>query len=132
VGGIRLAAAPKPDLRAVERSLFVDKVRDIVGLYLSPPNRALVLSIDEKGQIQALDREQPVLPNGQGNQEPASAAFWGVYKITPGGSPQLLLRQRSSFLLELKAGEQVHVARHATDLGFAQAIPLRAALEAPP
>src|SRR5438876_12395647 len=42
--------------------LFVDKVRDIVGLYLSPPNRALVLSLDEKSQIQALDREQPVLP----------------------------------------------------------------------
>ncbi|MGY3238233.1 transposase [Bradyrhizobium sp. USDA 4448] len=42
--------------------LFVDKVRDIVGLYLSPPNRALVLSIDEKSQIQALDREQRVLP----------------------------------------------------------------------
>ena len=42
--------------------LFVEKVRDIVGLYLSPPNRALVLSVDEKSQIQALDREQPVLP----------------------------------------------------------------------
>jgi hypothetical protein len=42
--------------------LFVNKLRDIVGLYLSPPNRALVLSIDEKSQIQALDREQPVLP----------------------------------------------------------------------
>jgi transposase len=42
--------------------LFVDKVRDIVGLYLSPPTRALVISIDEKSQIQALDREQPVLP----------------------------------------------------------------------
>ena len=42
--------------------LFVDKVRDIVGLYLSPPHRALVLSVDEKSQIQALDREQPVLP----------------------------------------------------------------------
>lgn len=42
--------------------LFVDKVRDIVGLYLSPPTRALVLSVDEKSQIQALDREQSVLP----------------------------------------------------------------------
>lgn len=42
--------------------LFVDKVRDIVGLYLSPPNRALVLCVDEKSQIQALDRSQPVLP----------------------------------------------------------------------
>ena len=42
--------------------LFVDKVRDIIGLYLSPPDRALVLCVDEKSQIQALDREQPVLP----------------------------------------------------------------------
>jgi|SRR5579871_855098 len=42
--------------------LFVDKVRDIVGLFLSPPNRAVVLSVDEKSWIQALDREQPVLP----------------------------------------------------------------------
>jgi transposase len=49
--------------------LFVDKVRDIVGLYLSPPNRALVLSIDEKSQIQALDREQPVLPMMPGMPE---------------------------------------------------------------
>jgi hypothetical protein len=38
--------------------LFVDKVRDIVGLYLSPPNRALVLSVDKKSQIQALDRNR--------------------------------------------------------------------------
>lgn len=42
--------------------LFVDKVQDIVGLYLSPPTRAVVLCVDEKSQIQALDREQPVLP----------------------------------------------------------------------
>jgi len=49
--------------------LFVDKVRDIVGLYLSPPNRALVLSVDEKSQIQALDREQPVLPMMPGMPE---------------------------------------------------------------
>ena len=41
---------------------FVDKVQDIVGLYLSPPNRAIVLCVDEKSQIQAPDREQPVLP----------------------------------------------------------------------
>jgi transposase len=50
-------------------ALFVDKVRDIVGLYLSPPNRAIVLSIDEKSQIQALDREQPVLPMMPGMPE---------------------------------------------------------------
>jgi hypothetical protein len=39
--------------------LLVDKVRDIVGLYLSPPNQALVLSIDEKSQIQALIGSSP-------------------------------------------------------------------------
>ena len=42
--------------------LFVEKVRDIVGLYLNPPDRALVLCVDEKSQIQALDRTQPILP----------------------------------------------------------------------
>ncbi len=42
--------------------LFVEKVRDVVGLYLNPPERALVFCVDEKSQIQALDRSQPVLP----------------------------------------------------------------------
>jgi transposase len=42
--------------------LFIDKVRDIVGLYLNPPTQALVLCVDEKSQIQALDRTQPALP----------------------------------------------------------------------
>jgi transposase len=42
--------------------LFVEKVRDVVGLYLDPPERALVLCVDEKSQIQALDRSQPILP----------------------------------------------------------------------
>jgi transposase len=41
---------------------FVEKLRDIVGLYLDPPDKALVLSVDEKSQIQALDRTQPILP----------------------------------------------------------------------
>jgi hypothetical protein len=41
---------------------FVPKVRDIVGLYLSPPNKAILLSVNEKSQIQALDRTQPILP----------------------------------------------------------------------
>lgn len=42
--------------------LFVDKVRDVVGLYLDPPERAVVLCVDEKSQIQALDRTAPILP----------------------------------------------------------------------
>jgi transposase len=49
--------------------LFVEKVRDIVGLYLAPPERALVLCVDEKSQIQALDRSQPLLPMRPGIAE---------------------------------------------------------------
>jgi transposase len=49
--------------------LFVEKVRDIVGLYLNPPDRALVLCADEKSQIQALDRTQPLLPMRPGQPE---------------------------------------------------------------
>ena len=49
--------------------LFIEKVRDIVGLYLNPPDRALVLCVDEKSQIQALDRKQPILPMRPGQIE---------------------------------------------------------------
>jgi len=49
--------------------LFIEKVRDIVGLYLNPPDRALVLCVDEKSQIQALDRTQPLLPMRPGQVE---------------------------------------------------------------
>jgi len=48
---------------------FVEKVHDIVGLYLNPPDKAMVLCVDEKSQIQALDRTQPVLPMGLGYVE---------------------------------------------------------------
>jgi transposase len=50
-------------------SFFVAKVRDIGGLYLNPPDKALVLCVDEKSQIQALERTQPVLPMGLGYAE---------------------------------------------------------------
>jgi len=49
--------------------LFIEKVRDIVGLYLHPPDKALVLCVDEKSQIQALDRTQPLLPMRPGQVE---------------------------------------------------------------
>ncbi len=48
---------------------FVQKVRDIVGLYLDPPERAVVLCVDEKSQMQALDRTQPLLPMRPGQVE---------------------------------------------------------------
>ena len=50
---------------------FIDKVRDVVGLYLDPPEKALVLCVDEKSQIQALDRSAPVLPMMPGHARAA-------------------------------------------------------------
>ena len=52
--------------------LFVDKVHDVVGLYLNPPERAVVLCVDEKSQIQALDRTAPILPMLPGIPERAT------------------------------------------------------------
>lgn len=52
--------------------LFTEKVRDVVGLYLNPPERALVLCVDEKTQIQALDRTQPIFPMLPGTPQRAS------------------------------------------------------------
>ena len=49
--------------------VFVEKVRDVVGLYLSPPERAIVLCVDEKSQVQALDRTQPLLSMRPGQAE---------------------------------------------------------------
>src|ERR1700687_824686 len=52
--------------------LFVDKLYDICGLYLNPPERAVVLCVDEKSQIQALDRTRPILPMLPGTPERAT------------------------------------------------------------
>jgi transposase len=54
---------------------FVDKVRDIVGLYLAPPDRALVLCVDEKTEMQALERTQPVLPMRPGQPERRTSGY---------------------------------------------------------
>jgi transposase len=66
VGRIWKAFSLKPHLSETFKlstdPLFVEKVRDVVGLYLDPPERAVVLCVDEKSQAQALDRSQPVLP----------------------------------------------------------------------
>lgn len=52
--------------------LFVEKVKDVVGLYLAPPDRAVVLCVDEKSQIQALDRTAPILPMMPGTPQRAT------------------------------------------------------------
>jgi transposase len=51
---------------------FIDKVRDVVGIYLNPPERAVVLCVDEKSQIQALDRTAPILPMLPGTPQRAT------------------------------------------------------------
>src|SRR6266480_655352 len=56
------APGPVPDVQAVERPEVRREAQDIVGLYINPPAHAVVLSVDEKSQIQALDRTQPGLP----------------------------------------------------------------------
>jgi transposase len=55
---------------------FAAKVRDVVGLYLNPPRKAVVLSVDEKSQIQALERTAPILPLRQGIPERQSHDYW--------------------------------------------------------
>ena len=55
---------------------FVEKVRDVVGLYVSPPQNALVLCVDEKSQIQALERSQPILPLAPGRAERQTSDYY--------------------------------------------------------
>ena len=62
LAGVRAQAASGRDFKLSPDPQFIDKVRDIVGLYLNPPEAAVVLCVDEKSQIQALDRTAPVLP----------------------------------------------------------------------
>jgi len=64
---------------------FIDKVRDIVGLYLNPPEAAVVLCVDEKSQIQALDRSAPVLPlmPGAPHATPATTSAMARRTSTP-------------------------------------------------
>jgi len=64
-----VGSASLRDLQVVKDPPFIDKVRDIVGLYLAPPERALVPCVDEKSQIQALDRTAPLLPLRPGQIE---------------------------------------------------------------
>ena len=94
---------------------FIEKVRDVVGLYLDPPDNALVLCVDEKSQVQALERTQPLLPMGFGYVEGVThdykrhgtttlfaaldvlpARYWAMQATPPpSGISQLPARHRS-------------------------------------
>jgi transposase len=73
IGRVWRAFGLKPHLQETFKlstdPYFVEKVRDVVGLYMSPPENAIVLSVDEKSQVQALDRTQPLLPMTPGQAE---------------------------------------------------------------
>ena len=62
---------------------FIEKVRDVVGLYLNPPERAVVLCVDEKSQIQALDRTAPILPMLPGVPERATHDYKRARHLEP-------------------------------------------------
>jgi transposase len=87
VGRIWKAFSLKPHLSETftlsKDPLFVEKVRDVVGLYLDPPERAVVLCVDEKSQVQALDRSQPVLPMMPGMPERPTHSYvrYGVTSL---------------------------------------------------
>ena len=105
--------------------LLVEKVRDIVGLYMSPPDNAVVICIDEKSQIQALERAQPVLPMDLGQPEKQTSTymrhgtlslFAALYVATGQVIGKLRTRHRArefiAFLAEVDAavpaGKEVH------------------------
>lgn len=73
VGRIWMTFGVKPHVvrgfKLSKDPMFTEKVRDVVGLYLNPPDKAIVLSVDEKSQCQALERAQPVLPMDLGRPE---------------------------------------------------------------
>ena len=62
----RVAAPSGPDVQALDDPRFEEKLVDVVGLYLNPPENAIVLCMDEKSQIQALDRTQPTCRSNPG------------------------------------------------------------------
>jgi transposase len=64
------------------------KVRDVVGLYLSPPANAVVVCIDEKSQCQALERAQPILPSRRALRMPSDGIGGRILPLRPGGLPE--------------------------------------------
>ena len=74
---------------------FVEKVREIVGLYLNPPHKALVLGVDKKSQTQSLDRTQPVLPEGLGYVEGVTTGY-----VRNGPTPLFLALNIANMMVE--------------------------------
>ncbi|MBA3585609.1 MAG: IS630 family transposase [Gemmatimonadetes bacterium] len=105
--------------------MFIDKVRDVVGLYLAPPERAVVLCVDEKSQIQALDRTAPIFPMRPGVPERQShdykragtSSLYAALDITTGQVISALRRRHRAiefkkFLQQIDAEVPAHLDVH--------------------
>ena len=82
LAGVRPAALADRDLQISPDPLLIDKIRDVIGLYLAPPANAAVFTVDEKPQIQALERTAPVLPMISGVPERRSFDYTGTAPST--------------------------------------------------
>src|SRR5271155_5511854 len=104
---------------------FIEKVRDVVGLYLNPPDNALVLCVDEKSQVQALERTQPMLPMGLGYVEGVThdyvrhgtTTLFAALDIANGSvltqcKPHHRHQEFLSFLRHIEANVPVHLDIH--------------------
>ena len=105
---------------------FVDKVRDVVGLYLDPPENALVLCVDEKTQVQALERSQPVLPMRPGRPERRTHDYYrhgalslfaaleiATGRILSATKPKHRSREFPAFLRQVERSVPAHLQIHA-------------------
>ncbi|MER5212839.1 helix-turn-helix domain-containing protein [Streptomyces sp. NPDC002838] len=92
--------------------LFIDKVRDVVGRYLDPPEKALVLCVDEKSQIQALDRSEPVLPMVPGVPERRSHDYVRAGTTTLFAAPEAATGKVIGFPAPAPPGRRVHEVLH--------------------
>jgi transposase len=105
--------------------LFIDKVRDVVGLYLAPPERAVVLCVDEKSQIQALDRTSPIFPMRPGVPErqthdykrAGTSSLYAALDITTGKVIHALRRRHRAiefkkFLIQIDSEVPEHLGVH--------------------
>ena len=100
LAGARPAAASGAAVQAVHRPAIRVKPRDIVGLYADPPAHAIVLSVDEKSQIQALDRTQPGLPARRQSHRPLYAAS---------SASTVFIRFLNAIEAEVPVGKVIHV-----------------------
>ena len=110
------------DFKLSTDPFFVEKLRDVVGLYLNPPDKAVVLCVDEKSQIQALERTQPMLPMGFGYIEGVTHDYRRhgtttpstclTARSSPSANPAIAVRSCSPSLRHIEANVPAQLDVH--------------------